>query len=223
VVLRARDTEHNDALTALEQLCLAYWQPLYTFARCSGLRPPDAQDVVQGFFAQLIARQGLRRVDPAKGRFRSFMLASLRHFMSDERDRAHAAKRGGGSEPLPLDFALAEDAFESHFASGESPERAFDRAWAMSVLERAQKCLRDECVAAGKSELHDALGPASSDESYANVGERLGLSESAVKTAAFRMRRRYRELICQEIAQTVTTDAELKDELDALLRAIGQG
>jgi RNA polymerase sigma-70 factor (ECF subfamily) len=220
VVLRARDAGPTDALTALEQLCLAYWQPLYTFARCSGLTPPDAQDVVQGFFAQLIARQGLRRVDPAKGRFRSFMLASLRNFMADERDRAHAAKRGGGSESLPLDFALAEEAFESHFANSESPERAFDRAWAMSVLERAQKGLRDECVAAGKAALHEALGPSSADESYASVGTRLGLSESAVKTAAFRMRRRYRELICHELAQTVSTEAELKDELEGLLRAI---
>lgn len=223
VVLRARDAESNEALTALEQLCLAYWQPLYTFARCSGLIAPDAQDVVQGFFAQFIARQGLRRVDPAKGRFRSFMLASLRNFMSDERDRAQAAKRGGGAELLSLDFAVAEEAFEKQFANSESPERAFDRAWAMAVLERAQACLREECAAAGKGALHEALGPASAEESYASVGARLGLSESAVKTAAFRLRRRYRDLIRNEIAQTVSTEGELNDELDGLLCAVGRG
>ncbi|MGI8601553.1 MAG: RNA polymerase sigma factor [Verrucomicrobiales bacterium] len=223
VVIRARDAEPTEALTALEQLCLAYWQPLYTFARCSGLTPPDAQDVVQGFFAQLIARQGLRRVDPSKGRFRSFMLASLRNFMADERDRAHAAKRGGGAEVLSLDFALAEKAFERQFANSESPERAFDRAWAMAVLERAQARVREECVAAGKGGLYEALGPASAEESYASVGARLGLSESAIKTAAFRLRRRYRDLIRNEIAQTVSTEAELNDELDGLLCAVGRG
>ena len=222
VVLRARDAEPAEARTALEQLCLAYWQPLYTFARCSGLAPADAQDVVQGFFAQLIAREGLRGVDPAKGRFRSFMLASLRNFMSDERDRAHAAKRGGGHELLPLDFALAEEAFETQFASSsDSPERAFDRSWAMAVLDRAQGRLRDEYAAAGKAALHDALGPASAEEQHASIAARLALTESAVKTAAFRMRRRYRELIREEIAQTVSSEAELNEELDNLLLALG--
>ena len=219
----ARDTEKSQALTALEQLCLAYWQPLYTLARCSGLAPADAQDSVQGFFAQLIAREGLRHVDPAKGRFRSFMLASLRNFMADERDRAHAAKRGGGRELMPLDFALAEEAFEQHFASSESPERAFDRAWAMAVLERAQHRLREECIAADKGALHEALGPGSEEQSHARVASRLGLTESAVKTAAFRLRRRYRELIRDEIAQTVSSEPELNDELDNLLRAVGGG
>jgi len=222
VVIRARDAEPRAALTALEQLCLAYWQPLYTFARCSGLTPADAEDIVQGFFAQFIANQGLRRVDQTKGRFRSFLLTSLRNFMGDQRDRARAAKRGGTQERLPLDLALAEKSFESHFANSESPERAFDRAWAMAVLERAQYSLRDECGSSGKADLHEALGPSSAEESYALVGARLGMSESAVKTAAFRLRRRYRDLIRDEIAQTVSTQAELNEELDALMSAVGR-
>jgi len=223
VVLLARDAETTQALTALEQLCLAYWQPLYTLARCSGLAAADAQDAVQGFFAQLIAREGLRHVDPAKGRFRSFMLASLRNSMADERDRARTAKRGGGTELLSLDFAVAEDAFERQFATSESPERAFDRAWSMAVLERAQGRLREESNAVGKGALHEALGPESEEQSHASVASRLGLTESAVKTAAFRLRRRYRELIRAEIAQTVSSEAELNAELDELLRAIGGG
>jgi DNA-directed RNA polymerase specialized sigma24 family protein len=223
VVLLARDAEASQALSALEQLCLAYWKPLYALARCSGLAAPDAEDAVQGFFAQLIARQGLRHVHQAKGRFRSFMLASLRNFMADERDRARAAKRGGGTEVLSLDFAVAEKAFESHFAKGESPERVFDRAWAMAVLERAQDGLRKECEAAGKRALHDALGPESEEQSHATIATRLGLTESAVKAAAFRIRRRYRELIREEIAQTVSSEADLRGEVDDLMRAVGGG
>jgi DNA-directed RNA polymerase specialized sigma24 family protein len=219
--MRARDSEENQALSAMEQLCLAYWKPLYTLARCSGLTAPDAEDAVQGFFAQLIAREGLRHVHRAKGRFRSFMLASLRNFMADERDRACAAKRGGGSELLSLDFAVAEKAFESQFATGESPERVFDRAWAMAVLERAQNHLRTECHAAGKGALHAALGPESEEQSHAAVASQLGLTESAVKTSAFRLRRRYRELIREEISQTVSNESELRSEVDELMRAVG--
>jgi RNA polymerase sigma-70 factor (ECF subfamily) len=221
MVLRARDAAPAEATSALDQLCLAYWQPLYAYARCAGLSPSDAQDVVQGFFLHVIGGRVLPSVDPAKGRFRSFMLTSVRNYMADERDRSRAAKRGGGAELLSLDFTIAETAFESQLAQHESPDRAFDRAWALAVLARAQSQLAQEYRAAGKEAVHNALGPASPELTYAAAGTRLGMTESAVKTAAFRLRRRYRDLIRDEIAQTVSTPEELNQELESLFQALG--
>jgi len=221
MVLRARDAGPAEGSGALDQLCLAYWQPLYAYARCAGLSPSDAQDVVQGFFLHVIGGRVLPSVDPAKGRFRSFMLASVRNFMADEHDRARAVKRGGGAELLSLDFTLAETAFENQFAEHESPDRAFDRAWALAVLARAQSRLAHEYRAAGKEAVHNALGPASAEITYAAAGVALGMTESAMKTAAFRLRRRYRDLIREEIAQTVSTSEELNEELESLFQALG--
>lgn len=223
VVLAARDGLSGDSNRALERLCNTYWQPIYAFLRRRGQAPADAEDLTQGFFVSLFEHNSLSSIDPAHGRFRSFLLAALRHFLSDQQDRARALKRGGGRTPISLEAESPEAHYARQVTDGESPERCFERAWADALLRRAQQRLRDECVSAGKQALYDDLGPVRTDDrelGYAEIATRHGMSENATRLAAFRLRQRYRELVSDEVRQTVRTAREVEEELRWLLQVV---
>jgi RNA polymerase sigma factor (sigma-70 family) len=225
VVLAAAGKKNkSQAAQSLERLCRVYWSPLYTYVRRQGKNPHDAQDLTQEFFATLLEKDFLAAVDPKKGRFRSFLLASLKHFLSNARDRARAQKRGGGQTPLSLDFASAESGIVFQVADGQTPEKAFEKAWAMTLLEQALAQLRKEYVERGKHELFEqlktTLTEGRSDVAYVELSSRLGVSEAAVKMAVVRLRQRYREVLRSEIAQTVSNQAEVEDELREVFRAL---
>lgn len=209
---------------ALAALCEAYWEPLYTFARRSGLGPEDARDRTQSFFARVLEAGTLAEADPDRGRFRSFLLASFRHFLANEWDREHARKRGGGRRRLSLDFDAGESRLGIEPADAETPERAFERRWALTLLDRALGRLRDRYEADGRAEWFAALAPALAGDrsvSYAELADRLGSTEGAVKVAVHRMRERCREALRLEIAETVADPTEVDDELRQLFRALG--
>jgi RNA polymerase sigma-70 factor (ECF subfamily) len=213
-VLSARD--HDDR-ESLEWLCRSYWRSLYVMARRLGQEPHDAEDLVQGFFAKLLARDWLRAAGPERGRFRTFLCVTFRRYMVDEYHHATRRKRGGGAIVLSLDCEGAEDFYAGELATVETPEGAFDKAWALEVVTAAQTRLRRESVAAGKEALCDAI---SAGESYAAIGSRLGLTVSAVTSAAFRMRRRCQEIIRDEIARTVADPRDAEEEIGYLLAVL---
>jgi RNA polymerase sigma factor (sigma-70 family) len=224
VVLTAGRPEAPEAAAALESLCRTYWYPLYAYVRREGHNPADAQDLTQGFFAGLLARNSLLRVAPEKGKFRSFLLASMRHFLSDQRDRAQAGKRGGGAAILSLDAQEAEERYHLEPVERLDAERIFERRWAMTLLERALRRLRDESVAAGKTDTFEWLKDfvaGESDLSGGEVAARMGLTESAVKSILHRLRQRYRALVREEIGQTVADPAEIDEEIRYLIAVIG--
>ena len=209
---------------ALATLCGLYWYPLYSYLRRRGHSAEDAQDLTQGFFARLLEKHSLHVVDPARGRFRSFLLASLDHYVSNERDRDRAQKRGSGAVPISLDVAMAEDRYVREPADPLTPEHIFNRNWALAVLERVLARLRTELDADGKVYLFESLkGYLTGDEpagSYQQVGLAIGMTEGALKVAVHRLRRRYRALLYDEIAQTVATPEEIELELKYLIEAI---
>lgn len=222
--MAAARAEPERARAALEELCRAYWYPLYAYARRRRLSSHDAEELVQSFLAALLARGDLRRVERSRGRFRSFLLASLSHHLARERDRARARKRGGGRRVLSLDRAAAEERFGLEPAHGDTPERTFERAWAAEVLDRALTRLRDEYRAAGKERifegLQDALGAARGEVDGARRAAELGLSDEALRVALHRLRRRFREHLRREVAETVRRPEEVEAELAELLRAV---
>jgi RNA polymerase sigma factor (sigma-70 family) len=209
---------------ALATLCGLYWYPLYSYLRRRGHNAEDAQDLTQGFFARLLEKHTLQAVDPARGRFRSFMLASLDHYVSNERDRDRAQKRGSGAVPISLDVVMAEDRYVREPADPLTPEHIFDRNWALAVLERVLTRLRAEQHAAAKDQLFERLKGYLTGEdaagSYQQVGLAVGMTEGAIKVAVHRLRRRYRALLYDEIAQTVATPEEIDLELKHLIEAI---
>ncbi len=213
------------AQAALETLCRTYWYPLYAYTRRRGYSPHDAQDLTQGFFARLLARNDLAQVHPQKGKFRSFLLASLQHFLADEWDKASADKRGGQATILSLDEPIAEQRYQQEPASELSPEKIFDRRWALTVLERAQTSMKAEFAVDGKSDLFEALKAFLSGEkpgqTHAEVAARLGKSTDAVRCAVQRLRRRYGKLIRAEVAHTVASPTQVEEEIRYLLEVIG--
>lgn len=217
VVLAAGDSSTPGARDALEELCNSYWFPLYAFIRRQGHNLHDAQDSTQQFLVWLIEQKQLRVADAERGRFRSFLLAMLKHFLSDERKKARAQKRGGGQELVSLDAQSAEDRYRFEPATDVTPEKLFDRRWALTVMQKTVARLREEYVAADRTELFDDLKHFQPGEEaglrYAEVAVRLGLSESAVKSAIYRMRQRHRELLREEIAQTVATPMDVDEEI----------
>lgn len=221
LILRAKEGGEIGA-AALESLCRAYWRPLRGYLLRSGYSPADAEDYAQEFFSRLLRRGSFSKVVRERGRFRNFLLVSLRHFLADERDKALAARRGGGATVVSLDLADQEGFPEFEISDQFTPDQIFERHWAETVLAHAREKLRRECVANHKQEVYAALGPEGNDteETYAQIGARLGLSEEGVKSAAFRLRRRYRELIRTEVAETVESEAELEEELRHLLRVL---
>ena len=224
VVLAAGRSDSTHARTALEKLCRTYWPPIYAFVRRQGHNPHDAQDLTQEFFARLLARKSLADVDRAKGRFRSFLLASLKHFLANEWDKARAEKRGGGQVLIPIDAQAAESSCGIDPADQVTAEKMFERRWALTLLERVLLRLRDEHAHDGKAELFEqlkiTLTEASRSVPYAEIATRLAMSEGAVKVAVHRLRQRYRELLRAEIADTVASPAEVEEEIRALFSAL---
>ena len=225
VVLAAQAAHTLHAAEALENLCQTYWYPIYTFVRREGYSAADAQDLTQEFFARLLEKNYLAQVEHQKGKFRSFLLASLRHFLADQRDRARAVKRGGGADCLSLDAQSAEDRYRLEPVDRMDAEKIYERRWAMTLLEQALTRLRNENVAAGKVELFERLRDFVAGESDVSCGEaatQLGLTEGAVKSALHRLRQRYRELVREEIAHTVAEPAEIDTELRYLIAVMSQ-
>ena len=225
VVLTAGHDSSPGAEEALEKLCRTYWYSLYAYVRRQGHSPEDAQDLTQVFFARLLARRDLAQVHPHKGRFRSFLLASLRHFLADEWDKASAYKRGGSTKTLSWQAPAAEHRYQQEPTDDSSPEKIYDRRWALTVLARAQAGLKAEFVADGQSELYDALKVFLSgekpDQTHAQVGARLGKSADAVRCAVQRLRQRYGQLIRAEVAHTVASASQIEEEIRYLLAVIG--
>ena len=223
-VLAARDGSDTEARRALEALCQTYWQPLYAYIRHQGAGPDDARDLTQGFFVELLEKDFLADVDPEKGRFRSFLLASLRHYLSHERDKTRALKRGGGTTTLSLDVEAGEADYALRPTEAMTPVDVFERRWAMTVLERAMNRLGDESVTTGNGtqfeQLKQYLASAEPQEPYREAGEALGISEGAVATAVHRLRQRYGQCLRAEIAETVVNPAEVGDELRHMLEVV---
>ena len=225
VVLSAGDIQASQPSQALEKLCRTYWPPLYSYVRHQGYGPEDAQDLTQAFFAKLLEKNFWARADRQKGRFRSFLLTALRHFLADERDRARTAKRGGGVSMISFDEGTGEEHFLAASDQNLSCEQQFDRQWASMVLEQARARLRQECIASGKSELYKRVNLLSDEQerpgTYADIGRELGMSVSAIKSAVSRLRARYGALVREEVAHTVFSPAELDAEIEYLLSVIG--
>lgn len=216
VVLNARAADSQKAKAALESLCRAYWYPLYAFVRRQGQSPHDAEDLIQGFFAQCIEKNYLHTADKQKGRFRSFLLIALKRFLANEWDRARTRKRGGDRQIISLD---AEERYAAEPADSLTPDKLFERRWALTLLENVLEKLKVEQAAAGRSAIFTELQPVltSRGTPYADLAKRLGLTESAVKVAVHRLRQRYRELLEAEIANTVSSPSEISEERRYLL------
>jgi RNA polymerase sigma factor (sigma-70 family) len=212
------------AASALAELCEVYWPPLYAYLRKRGYRPEEAQDLTQGFFARLLETKGIRVADPARGRFRAFLLTALKHYVINEYERSTAARRGGGHLHFALDFDDAERGYAVDARRAETPDRLFDKKWALITLERAMHRLRDEYDSTGKRELARELMPYLTDTGglplYRDVGARLQMSEGAVKVAVHRLRQRYGAILRAEIAETVAGEEQVEAELRELLRSV---
>ncbi|MBM3881769.1 MAG: sigma-70 family RNA polymerase sigma factor [Verrucomicrobia bacterium] len=226
VVLAAGQSADAQASAALEQLCRTYWYPLYAYVRRRGFRHEDAQDLTQAFFAHLLRKDFLGGVGPEKGRFRSFLLACLKHFLVDEWEKARTAKRGGNCPALSLDMEKAEERYQLEARVEADPESLFERRWALDLLERVLDRLRHEAAGSGRTavfaELECCLLGDRPAETYAQLGSRLGLSETAVKVTVHRLRQRYRELLREEVAHTVTRPEEVDDELRYLFAIVSR-
>jgi len=209
---------------ALEKLCRSYWPPLYGFVRRQGYTPEEAQDLTQGFFALLLERRDLASVRQEKGRLRSYFLASIKHFLANERRRAMAIKRGEHPRLIPLEELRAEEVAELNRQETLTADRIYDRRWALTVLAQVFARLRHECQSFGNARLFERLSELLSHEpgrpSQAEIGREFGMTENAVKQAFHRLRRRYRQLLREEIAHTVATPAQVEDELRALIAAL---
>src|SRR5215475_12544775 len=215
LVVAAGNPDRTEARSALVSLRENYWYPLYAYLRRRGYPADQAQDLTQEFFIRVLEGRYLDRADPEKGRFRSFLLTSLKFFVADEEDRQRALKRGGGMV-VPLEFSSGEERYQREPAHSETPERIFERRWALSVLDRVMEKLRDEFVHHGRPEHFDRLKVfllGHSDAPYATLAREMKTSEGALKVAIHRLRKRYRELFRHEIADTVADPAEVESEL----------
>jgi RNA polymerase sigma-70 factor (ECF subfamily) len=225
VVLTAAQSDTTRARAALEQLCRTYWHPLYAFVRRRGHSPADAEDLTQEFFARLLERNAVATVTPAKGRFRSFLLASLNHFLADEWDKARAQKRGGG-KVIVLDLQSAETRLGEAHARDLTPEQAYDLHWAVTLLEQVYQRLEAEYRAQSRSALFEMLRHTLAGESrsapYAELARQLDMSEGAVKVAVHRLRQRYRALLRDTIADTVAGPDDVEDELRHLFQTLAR-
>jgi len=216
------DTPH--ARDALAQLCRTYWYPLYAYIRRKGHAPPDAEDLTQTFFARLLEEHFVALADREKGRFRSFLLTRLNHFLADEWDRLKAQKRGDGQRPIPLEGGTAETRYRIEPADLRSPDKLFEYRWAVTLLEHVFERLRHEYEDEGKAVLFDEVKGCLTQERaavpYAEVGARLGMSEGALRVAAHRLRQRYRDVLRAEVADTVSEPEDVEEELRHLFRVL---
>jgi len=224
VVLAAGQGDSPQAIEALERLCRTYWYPLYAYVRRRGYQPQDAQDLTQGFFAALLTGKYLVQANRERGRFRTFLLTAFGNFLHNEHDRATALKRGGGREIVSWEAHTAEGRYAQEPAGGLSPEQIYEKRWAATLLERVLARLRDESIDAARRELFDQLKPHlwGEDEAtpYAQLATRFNLTVSAIKVTVHRLRRRYREVLREEIAQTVADAAEIDGEIQYLIRVM---
>jgi RNA polymerase sigma-70 factor (ECF subfamily) len=224
-VVLAAGASGSQAAQAMQQLCRAYWYPLYAYIRRRGSNSHDAQDLTQEFFAQILQRDDLAGVRREKGRFRSFLLASLQHFLTNEWKKENRLKRGGGKSIVSIDQTDGEHRYAAEPVHDLSPDKLFERRWAMTLLDRAINHLRDEHAAASKLEIFQQLKVfltgAENGPKYAELGGQLGLSENALKMAVSRLRRRYREILRAEIAHTVASADDIEDEIRHLFAALG--
>lgn len=228
VVMAARDPAAPAARMALERLCAIYWSPIYFFFRRRGHPPERAEDLTQGLFAKLTTNpRAFAEVDPARGKFRNFLLRAAQNHVGDEIDKQGAEKRGGNVRVIPWDELTAEELYQHEPVDGSTPENIFERRWALTVLAGAQEALRAECSAAGKGELFDVLKEAifcerEDNSTYAELGARLGKTQDAVRTAVPRLRERFGTLLRAEIAKTLDqpTEAQVEDELRDLIRIL---
>jgi RNA polymerase sigma factor (sigma-70 family) len=217
------EVSQTRARAALEELCRAYWYPLYAFVRSRGHSAADAQDLTQAFFARIIETGGFASADRARGRFRSYLLGAMKHFLANEWHRAQTQKRGGHVQFIEFDALDPEARYAGAAESSENPEHLFDREWALQTIAGALQALREEMAQAGKSEQFDALkGTLTGQDELPRdqIAARLGMSEGAVKVAVHRLRQRYRKLLRAAIAETVSNEADLDDEMRYLVAVL---
>jgi RNA polymerase sigma factor (sigma-70 family) len=227
VVLTAAQADAPESSAALDQLCHTYWYPLYAFVRRQGHSPEDAQDLTQAFFTHLLRKDFLNGVGPAKGKFRSFLLACLKHFLADAWEKARTPKREGNTPAgRRLDLDQAEERYQLEPRVETNPQSLYERRWALDLLDHVLDRLRHEAVVSGREvvfdQLQDCLLGERLTETYAHLGTRLGLSETAVKVTVHRLRQRYRALLREEIAQTVTHPDEVDEEIRFLFEVVSR-
>ncbi|QDU37518.1 RNA polymerase sigma factor [Maioricimonas rarisocia] len=224
VVVAARGSGDESA-AALEDLCQAYWYPIYAYIRRRSRDIHEAQDLTQAFFGQILEQRTIAAADQQRGRFRAFLLTACRRFLINESERTGAAKRGGGRRVLSLDFELGESRYGTQAVDTENPERIYEQQWALTLLGRVLERLQHEMTSKGKSDQFDVLKVFLSgtprDGSLAAAAGQLGMSEGAAKVAAHRMRQRYRELLRGEIAATLADPSETEDEIRSLFAVLG--
>jgi RNA polymerase sigma-70 factor (ECF subfamily) len=224
VVIRAGGETTPDSTSALESLCQAYWYPLYAFVRASGNSPDDAVDLTQEFFARLLEKKWLAHADQARGRFRTFLLAAMKNFLTNEWHRSQRQKRGGGAEIIALDALKAEERFALEPRHNVTPEAIFERHWALTILQRAHDRLAHEAAATGGKEKFDALEPAltgeRTEEGYETIANRFATTANAVKSWVLRMRRRYGEILREEVTETLLPGEDVDEELHRLLAIV---
>jgi RNA polymerase sigma factor (sigma-70 family) len=223
VVLEAQG-ESPAAQEALEKLCRIYWRPIYSFIRRQGIPREQAEDITQGFFAQLLERRKFSAVRKEKGRLRSYLLGALKYFLADERRRVMAIKRGSGLRPIPLEELRADERIDIEPSDPMTAEMIYERRWALTVLEQVLSRLRDEYSEAGNAALFDSLKQLLPDEpgspSQAEIAAQLGMTDNAVRQAFYRFRQRYQSLLREEIANTVATPGDIEDELRHLIAVL---
>lgn len=224
VVAAAGKGSSKEAHSALETLCRTYWYPIYSYVRRKGYQPEEAQDLTQEFFAQLMAKEHFRLADPHKGKFRGFLLARLDYFLAREWSRRHRQKRGGQFTFISRDEQPPEDRYRLEPADHETPEKIFLRQWTLTVLKQAMNTLQSECEANGKGDLFRETKNLISGErdgaAYATISKSLNMGEGAVRVAVHRLRRRYGEILRSEIARTVSSEAEVDEELRYLFQVL---
>src|SRR5687767_6683655 len=225
LVLAAGHGGEATAERALAHLCAVYWYPVFAFVRRKGHSPEDAQDLTQGFFARLIEKGDLGDADRTRGRFRSFLLTACQHYLANEHDRIRTQKRGGGQTPVPIDVATAEHRYERALSHNETPERLYDRQWALTLLDSVFQGLRTEYAENGKQEMFDRLKDfVTADDdagTHAEAAKDLGTSAGAIKVAVHRMRRRFREELLRRVADTLGPGQDVDDEIRHLLETLG--
>ena len=226
MVVSAADAGTAEGRAALEELCRIYWYPIYSFARRGGVAPHDAEDLTQGFFADLLPRGAIARADATRGRFRTFLLAAFQNFHSHQRSRAASLKRGGGNEVVSIDAIRdAEGHLSAEPFAAETPQANFDRQWALRLIEQSLGVVRREYSAAGKAAVFDELKGVvwggNDPGRYSEIASRLGIAEGAVKVAVHRLRRSFRNQLRADVARTVMDPAEVDDEIRHLISCVG--
>lgn len=226
LVVSALNHDSSVSDEALDRLCRLYWYPVFHFVRKKGHREHDAQDLTQAFFAQLLEKNWLKRVDPSRGRFRSFLLMILKRFMASEWKKARAQKRAGNLQWLSLSLQTAETRYTHEPADSKTPEQSFEKQWAMTLLDSVMQALRHQHAGEDKQDLFEALKPcllgSRESQPYQKIASEFGISESAVKVAVFRLRKQYRNLLREEISHTVASAEDVESELRHLIRVLAR-